>query len=495
MPGQRRDHWPSHAGPEALAGPREQQLESNFQATTIVDQNQRARSISAFRQWMTVAILLLLNVLAFVDRSIIALMVQPIKRSLQVSDFQIGLVQGLAFASFYAVCALPLGWALDRFPKRPIVYVCITIWSVASAACGLAHSFVHLLFARFAVGFGEATLTPASYVFISGIFPKARLSTALSIYGLGGSFGAAIAMIVGGLIVSMTAGTVTVPLLGPVESWRFVFFVTGLPGVVLALLIFLVPDVDSRGDAAATREKVPDASAFVRSRRAFLTCHFLGFSLLAMMAGGATSWLPTFLIRHHGWTSAQAGAGIAVTILFLTAGVMTGGIVVDALTRRGMRNAHFRYHMVLTIFAFLFAIAAFAFASPYLNLLLIGLALGCSAMAGVGASALQIVTPPALRGRISAMYLMAVSIIGTGGGPLVVAVFTDFILKDEAKVGTSIALTYALFAPLAFLCFFFGSRFMLGAIDQLEATEQPSGSMTRFSPKSTVNGDPQCAQP
>lgn len=430
-----------------------------------------AHAVSPLRRWSSLAILLFLSILAFIDRSIIALMVDPIKESLHLSDFQIGLLEGFAFALFYALCGIPIGRALDRNARNPIMYAGITIWSLMSAACGLAMNFFQMLIARFGVGVGEAVMSPGAYAIISNLFPRERLGTAMAIYSIGASLGAGIAMLVGSFVVAIASQEVTLPIVGVVEEWRIVFMVTGLPGVVFAFLIFFVPEFHKRAPVGQDGGLIPkgNALAFMRSRAPFLTCHFLGFSLLALMAGGVTGWLPTYLIRFHGWEPAQAGLCMAGMVLFLTLGVLGGGFIVDALIRRGVKNAHMLHHSVTTTIAFVCGSTAYFFDSVWVTLAFVGVALACTAMGGVAASSLQLVTPPSLRSQISATYLVCVSIIGTGGGPLFVATMTDFVLRDEMKVGLSLGLTYTLIAPLAFVCFFLGSRLMARAIDQAEA--------------------------
>jgi MFS family permease len=424
-------------------------------------------AMSTFRRWASLSILLILSILAFIDRSILALMVTPIKTSLGLSDFQVGLIEGLAFSSFYALCAIPIGRALDRHAKNPIIYLGIAIWSLASAACGLAQNFTHLLLARFSVGSGEAVLTPASYAIISRMFPKERLSTALSIFSIGGSIGAAIAMLVGAFAISFASRHELLPVVGAVDAWRLVFLVTGLPGLLFGLMIFLVPEFRS-ARSRPTLVSHDQALRFMQTRAPFLICHFLGFPLLALLASATVGWLPTFLIRHHGWNGGQAGAAMAVVVLALTTGVLFGGVVVDALLRRGIKDAPMRYQSVMTIVATVCGVSAFLVSSVWLTLALMAIALVGCAMGGVAAAALQTVTPPELRSQMSATYLVFISIIGTGGGPLIVAVMTDFVFRSEAMVGYSIAATYACVGPLAFLCFLFGRRHMVVAISLAE---------------------------
>lgn len=191
------------------------------------DANFRIESKAA---WATVGILMVMHVLQFIDRSNISLMVYPIRRDLNISDFQLSLVQGLAFALFYAVCGIPVGWVIDRYSRRLIIFLGVTVWSIASANCGLANSYAALLFARFAVGAGEATLLPASYSLIADMFPRNRLGRANGIFSVASLLGTSIALVVGGAAIAYAerVGPVAFPIVGVLKPWQVAFMATSL---------------------------------------------------------------------------------------------------------------------------------------------------------------------------------------------------------------------------------------------------------------------------
>ena len=135
--------------------------------------------------WWTVTVLTILSCLSLLDRQIMALLIPDIRRELGLSDFQMGLLQGVVFSLFYVTFGLLFGWIIDRFSRRGVVYAGVTFWSLATAACGMASNFFQLMLARFGVGAGEAALNPAAYSIISDSFPKRRLSFALSVFGAG----------------------------------------------------------------------------------------------------------------------------------------------------------------------------------------------------------------------------------------------------------------------------------------------------------------------
>lgn len=422
-------------------------------------------TISRGRQYFSLGILLFLSIFSFIDKSIISLMVGPIKADLGISDFQIGMLQGFAFAFFYAISGIPIGWALDRFPRRFIVYCGVTLWSLAAASCGLARDYSQMLVARFGVGVGEATLTPASHSMLSEIFPKRRLTTALAIFSLGASIGNGIAMLLGGFVVDWAQQGAFAGLFGTLPGWRVVFLLTGLPGIVLAFLIFLVPDTRKlAGAVAPTKTPVRAVVAFARQRRIFLTCHFLGFGCVTLMAYATVSWLPTYLIRIHDWTTSQAGAAMALSAVVSGAGVVLNGVIAEAMLRRGILDAHFRYYCWAAAVAGVAGVVAFQLASPVLTVVIGTVALALCAMSGAAAGALQLIVPPQIRGMASAMFLLVVGLLGSGAGPVVVAVITDFVVKDEARIGTSLSITYAIFAPISVILFIVGRKAMRQAM-------------------------------
>ena len=210
---------------------------------------------SPLRAWYAVAVLVLAFVFSFVDRIVIALLVEPIKADLGISDFGIGLLQGFAFALFYALLGIPIGRLSDRVSRRGIIATGIAIWSLMTAACGLARSFFGLFLARVGVGVGEATLSPAAYSMISDYFPREQLGRALGVYQSGALLGAGIAFLVGGAAVQMLSvydGQV-LPVLGEVRMWQLAFFVVGLPGLLVALLMLTVKEPARRGKASRHR--------------------------------------------------------------------------------------------------------------------------------------------------------------------------------------------------------------------------------------------------
>jgi MFS family permease len=400
----------------------------------------------------------------------LSLMIIPIQNDLKISDFQFGLLQGFAFSLLYALAGIPIGRLIDRYPRRLIMYMGVTFWSLATAMSGFSQNFATLFAARMSIGVGEATLSPASYSMISDLFPKGKLSTALSVYGLGVSIGSSLAFLMGGSIITLVAAADEIHLgwFGVFHAWQLAFIIVGLPGLLLALLVFVIPEPRRMG--LSFREQTgPSRGAllkFMVERRSFLICHFGGFSAIGLMAFSVSSWAPAFYGRQFGWTSLQIGVALAIyTGVFGTLGALVGGRIVDVLVRRGVENAHLQVVAWSVACAAPFGIAAFLVHSPIYSVgFLCVMNFFLMFFTGPGVGALQLVTPNEFRGQVSAIYLFVVSLVGLSVGPVAVGAITDFVFDDRTKVGWSIATLIGIGGVVAFLLLNLGRAPMLRAL-------------------------------
>ena len=425
---------------------------------------------SARVRWTAVGVLLLLYALAFLDRQVISLMVGDLRADLAISDFQVSLLQGFAFALLYALVGLPLGMAVDRWPRRYVIFGGVAVWAAAATACGLAQNFPQLLAARVLVGAGEAALAPAVYSILSDLFPKKRLTFALSVYSIGALLGAEASLAIGGVILHTAQHGVTLPILGDVPAWRFAFLITGLPGLPLALLVFLIPEPVRRGAGRLGESTWADVARFMLGRWRFFACHFVGFACMIGLAYARLSWNPSFLVRRFHWDIAQVGVTLAA-FGFVTgvAAFLFSGALVDRLVRRGVTDAHFRFYVAGGLVLLVCGSAAFLAPSPVLffaGMAVCALPLG---MAAIASSAIQLVTPPELRGRVSAVYLLVTGLLGMTIGPSLVGALTDFGYRDPAKLHLSLATTFLILSPIALAAFALGLGPMRRAVASAEA--------------------------
>jgi MFS family permease len=301
--------------------------------------------------WYAISILLIAFVFSFIDRTIIALLVEPIKQDLGISDFGIGLLQGLAFAIFYALVGIPIGRLADRYSRRGIITVGIFLWSLMTAACGLTKSFLGLFLVRVGVGVGEAALSPSAYSMISDLFPKHKLGRALSVYQAGAFLGAGIAFLAGGMVIQMlsAAGPVEFPVIGIIKPWQMTFFVVGLPGILVGFLMLTVKEPTRRGKLAGHSDGIPlrQVLGYVRINRRLFVLLFAGFALLAVPITTFMTWVPAYMSRVHHYSRADTGLMLGLILLvFSPAGVYFGGWLIDKLQKRGHADATFRIGLI-----------------------------------------------------------------------------------------------------------------------------------------------------
>jgi MFS family permease len=410
--------------------------------------------------WFSVIILLVVAISSYLDRQIIALMVEPIRASLGVSDFQIGLLQGVAFGLFYAAFGLPIGWLVDRFSRRRIIYLGMTLWSLAAASCGLASTYWQLLLARFGVGVGEASLSPAAYSMIADLFPPRRLALALGVFAAGSSIGGAIAYMAGGVLIAWleARGATVLPLIGAVQPWQMVFLMTGLPGLVLATLVLALRE-PRRTHAKAASDGIDDGFLrFLSGNRRYFLCHFLGFGLLAVLAYGSAAWAPAMLMRRYGMDVAHVGMLMGtISLVMGIPGFLFSGWFVDRWFAAGCRDAHLRYFVYACLIGAAAAVVAFGFAtSLWVFVPAYALLHFLQPFTGPAVAHLQMATPGDYRGRISALFVLVFNLMGMCLGPPSVAFMTDFIFKDPAKVNLSLLSVYVATALLAALLFRLG---------------------------------------
>jgi MFS family permease len=395
-----------------------------------------------------VAVLALANTSAFVDRQILGLLVGPIRRDLGVSDTQMGILYGLAFALFYTLLGIPIARAADRGSRRAIIGIGIAVWSIMTVLCGVARSYDQLLLARFGVGVGEAALAAPALSLLSDYFPADRRATALSVYSLGIYLGAGLANLVGGALLARVgadaAGAMVVwPIVGEIRSWQGVFVVVGLPGLLIAALIATVREPKRRETATdddARGYSLADIIAYVRANTRTFVCHNLGYSLFALVNFGTAAWLPTHLIRTYGWTAARAG----VTLGTLTAtvgvvGVVVGGRVADGMLVRGRTDAKLRVGIIAAVANLVCGIAYTLAPTAALSVAaLVPYNFFASFAFGAAVAAVQEITPNRMRAQLGALFVSAMTLIGLGFGPTVVGVLTDRVFGDDAALRYSL---------------------------------------------------------
>lgn len=402
--------------------------------------------------WYVVGVLHVAALFSYVDRLALSLLIDPIRKDLQLSDTQISLVTGAAFAVFYGFMALPIGRLADRHHRPRIIAIGIFAWSLLTATCGLARSFWQLFVFRMGVGIGEASLGATAYTLLSDYFRPSKLPLAVSIYVAAALLGSGLALMAGGWVIQtiIAAPVMDWPIVGELKPWQATFMVVGLPGIFMSALVLTIREPERRGrlyDAAANRPAaralpLRDVVAFVRQHRRIFLPHNLGFAVGGIYAYAVFVWGPTFFIRSFEWTPGRAGVRFgAIVLAFGVTGTYFGGQLASYWMARGRMDALFRVAILSMLL-----LAPCAALAPLATVP--GVALGgfgvivflFSMAAAVAPTALQLVTPNEMRGQVSSLFSFASIVIGLGAGPTLVALLTDHVFGFDAALRYSLAI-------------------------------------------------------
>lgn len=421
------------------------------------------RPASTLAGWFAVGALLSAYAVSFLDRQLLTLLVAPIEASLGIGDAQIGILQGPAFAAFYATMGLPLGWLADRTHRARLIAIAIIFWSSMTIASGLSSNFTQMLLARFGVGLGEAALVPAAVSLLADLFSAERRALPISIFTCGLVVGSGLALTLGGALISFaTHSASTLPLLGPfligLEPWNIVFICAGLLGLPVAAIVLLLPEPRAPASARTPIEtRLPIAASIrhVSERREFFLPMLLSMGGLFVVTTALSAWFPSVFIRDHGWSGPQTGYALgSVLMVAALCGNLSGGTVSTWLARRGARDAVVRTMLwgaiVMVPCAGLAAAApdpryALAFAAP--------LYFSMSVTFGIAPLAFVEMTPAHMRGQIVSLYLLSSNLTGLGIGPPAVGALTAASASTFEAVGSALAMVCCVagFPSLVFL--------------------------------------------
>ncbi|MFM0160401.1 spinster family MFS transporter [Paraburkholderia sediminicola] len=437
-------------------------------------------------EWYVVVICMLAYVFSFIDRQVLALMIEPIKKDLHLTDTQFSLLQGFAFSLFYAVMGMPLAYLADRFARPRIIATGIALWSLATTACGVSQNFLHMFLARMSVGVGEAALSPGTYSMLSDYFPKEKLGRAVGIYSLGSFIGGGIAFLIGGYVINLLKqmATVSLPFVGDVRSWQLTFFIVGLPGLVIALLFILtVRDPQRKGlmqDSAgkAKRVSMGDSLRFIRSHGKTFFCHYLGFSFYAMTLFCLMSWTPAFYIRRFGLTPVEAGYTLGTILLIAnTVGVFCGGWLNDWLMKKGRTDGPMLAGFIGAVGMLVPAVAFTQVGSLTVSLGLLVIAMFFASFPmPTSTAAMQTLAPNQMRAQISAVFLLVSNLIALGIGTTLVALLTDKVFGSPKAVGSSMSIVNLVATLLAIVLLWFGCRQFRLSLAREQAYAESTGA-------------------
>lgn len=405
------------------------------------------------KRWYIVSLLCLLAIISYVDRLSLSLLVEPIRADLGVSDTQVGLLLGPSFAFFYAGMALPLAWAIDRFNRKLILVGAVALWSLATCSGAFAESFAQLAMARIGVGIGEAALTPAVVSLIGDLFERARRPTPIAAVAASQALGATVSFLLIGALLAV-AGKLVIPVLGQLGGtapWRTTLFLTGLPGLILALILLFTVREPARCLEVGNPDEVPTkAFAEVRGAVRFFLTFLLGSNLLVVPLFLSAMWFPTHLIRGFGMSPSSTGFIYGMLTLLGVVGALGLPSFAERWALRG--RADISLSLMLALLPLVISLFLLACLTSSLPVAIV--AMGLFQLFGNGIGAFPPVVIAGLadastRGRFAAMHLVFQAAIPSALAPFLVGLLTDTVLID--RLGVALAVVAGTACPIAWL--------------------------------------------
>jgi len=409
-------------------------------------------------------------VVNFVDRQVVSILMESIKLEFSLTDTQLGIISGLAFAIFNATMGIFIGRLADRWVRRSIIAIALAVWSGMTAACGLANSYFTLVLARIGVGIGEAGAGPPAHSLIADYFPPSKRAAALAVYTSGINIGILIALLVGGWV-------------NQYFGWRAAFIVVGAPGLILAVVVRLTLKEPPRGLSENIDHQASPEIGFVESIRHLFsipsfrqTC--FGDAMFSVLLYGALNWMAVHFIRLHGMETGVLGTALA--LIFGIAGFIGtfgSGFLSDYLVKRsGDPSWHLRFSGIVAVLSLPFFIGVFMFSNTTLALaMVVGAWLFGSAWLGPVYSVIQGVAGIQSRALAAALAHFFVNLIGLGLGPLIVGMLSDYFSAQygDQSISYAMLILIVVAGPWGALHFFLGARTVR---DDMEQAQEASSS-------------------
>lgn len=433
--------------------------------------------------WYVVVVLLIAYAFAILDRTAIGLLVDSIKKDLQVSDSQMGLLQGLAFAICYTTCGIPLGILADRWKRKPLLAIGIAVWSAATILCGAARSFGMLFLARVGVGVGEASVTPSSSSLIADYFPPERRAKAFGVWMLGSSIGTGMASLfaAGAIVLSDHLHQNGTAWAAQFKTWQITFFLIGAPGLLVSLLFALTVREPARRGLRIAAEGAARTSAWsmrplwrvMKANRLAYTALIGGAVLNVTAIYAQIGWMPTLFMRVHHWSPAKVGAlGGLVSFPVAMSGALVAGWTMSYLTGKGRNDAPILMTMGDAVVRLLIGTAACLAPRPEITLALNVVAAVTSTWSYASAmTGLNSITPNELRGQVTAIYTLCTGLISMTLGSFLVGFLSDNIFHGPSGIAFSLAATFAGCSVISLLILIPGRRAYAAAEERTRVAE------------------------
>lgn len=402
------------------------------------------------RRGWTLTLLTLTYFFSFMDRQILAILLEAIKADLKLSDTQLGLLSGLVFAIFYATLGIPIARLADRTSRKRIIAISLAIWSAMTALSGVAQNFTQLMLARIGVGIGEAGAGPPSHSIIADLYPPEKRASAMAIYSLGVLLGGGLGMMIGGFVAHA-------------YNWRVAMMVVGLPGVVLAVIVWLFVAEPRRGLSDAQRAMdAPDAmpslgegiAAMWRDPAALYLV--VAVTITSLVGYALTGWGPSYMQRSLGMSMLDVSKYVALPAAIIgSTSALLGGAAADRAARRHGLHAQSWVVAVFKVVAFPFAVGFYFVDDPQLALASYFIAaLFAGAYLGPSFALIQHLAPLKLRSVWAALTLLVINLVGLGLGPFLVGQLSDQLRPTYGADSLRWSmLCVAMLTPLAILAY------------------------------------------
>ena len=401
---------------------------------------------------VAVGLLCITNLLSYVDRTALLVLLPPIRAEFGLSDTELGVLTGIAFAAFYAIAGIPIASLADRYSRVSIISISVTAWSIATALTGAAHHFVHLFLARMGTAIGEAGALPPTHSLFSDLFPAEKRSGVLALHSAFGPIGTLLGLSLGGWLA--------------IEfGWRWTFVILGAPGILVAVVVYLCVAEPKRGmldphTPEGGSVSLPRAIRYLFSKQSF-TYLALAFAVGSLIISGLSQWLPSYFVRTFDLTLSEVGTMYGLAFGFGSfAGMVIGAIVANRLTEKDLR-----WSMWIACISYCVVLPLYLVVLWWTQLsgVLITIALA-SIVGGLGYgpawAAIQNIAPVRMRATATAVSLFGASLVGGGLGPLLVGIVSDLLYTGDG----ALSLRYGLLSvvsvtPLAAILFWSSAHY------------------------------------
>lgn len=415
---------------------------------------------SALYGWSMVVLLGVALLFKSIDRNVISILIDDIKADLQISDTQIGLLQGLAVALLYSFLGIVLGRMADLFNRTKVIAVGVAFWSTMNALCGLAAGFWQFFAARVGVAVGEATLGPAASSLVTDCFPKEKLPRAYAFYFGIGALGLGLGSVLTGFAYDLAGWLVArdVPLIGDMARWQVVFILVGLPGVLLGFLFLIIGEPARRqppGYDPKVRDdrKFSEFTAHLKAHKGAYGGLMLSFSLAAACSQILIVWFAAAVMRTWGWSPSETGKWIGFSLMFaIPISVFVGGAILEYWLKKKRYECFAWMGLIACAGMGSFGILAMLMPTPELAITFAALAMVFNGLpAAAGLTSFNLITPNRMRGQVTGLFYFLVNVIGTVLGTMALPLVTDYVFGDPAMVRWSIVIGLAVVMPVGIL--------------------------------------------